>query len=123
VLGAAVVVWRRGSAGREFLVLHRRVHDVDEGDWVWTPPSGMRTAGESAADNAARELREETGLELVLTQVVDAPWAVFTAEAPRDAEVILDDEHDRYEWLPLEGACARCLPVQVADGIRRAAAS
>lgn len=123
MLGAAVVVWRRGATGREFLVLHRAVHSVDDGDWVWTPPSGMREAGEDAVANAVRELGEETGLDLPVVQVLDAPWAVFVAEAPGDADVTLDAEHDRCAWLPLDEACARCRPLEVAEGIRTAAAA
>jgi hypothetical protein len=39
------------------------------------------------------------------------------------ADVRLDDEHDRYEWLSLEQAAARCLPVLVGESFRRVAAS
>ena len=108
--GAAVVV-RRGD---EVLVL-RRVEFHANGDWEWTPPSGAREPGETALENAVRELREETGLELPLTQVRGDPWALFVAEAPGDAEVVLDAEHDRYEWVTVAEARARCRPDVVAD--------
>jgi 8-oxo-dGTP pyrophosphatase MutT (NUDIX family) len=125
-VAAAIVVWRRGpSGGREFLVLHRRHHGPDyAGDWAWTPPAGARQPGESPKSAAVRELREETGLDLALVALESATEAValFAAEAPADAEVVLEPEHDRFEWLSLEEAVTRCLPPVVGEGLRRAAA-
>jgi 8-oxo-dGTP pyrophosphatase MutT (NUDIX family) len=119
-----VVVWREGAVGREFLVLHR-AHDGPEyaGDWAWTPPSGARQPGEAPRDAAARELREEAGLELPVApiQSPNPDVALFVAEASRDAEVTLDAEHDAYSWLPLDKAASLCLPATVADGLRHAA--
>ena len=66
--GAAIVVYRRGPEGLEFLILHRAYDDADfEGDWAWTPPSGARYPAESIKACAARELVEETGLALKLS--------------------------------------------------------
>jgi 8-oxo-dGTP pyrophosphatase MutT (NUDIX family) len=122
-----VVVWREGTAGgREFLVLHRVHFGPDfAGDWAWTPPSGARQPGEDPGAAAARELREETGLELALTQAQspNPEVALYVAQAPRDAEVALDAEHDAHRWLPLEAAGDLCLPATVAEGLRAAAAS
>src|SRR5918996_1392674 len=58
--GCAVVVWREGSNGREYLILHRVTdHGPEhEGDWAWTPPSGVRHPAEDVDDTAERELRE-----------------------------------------------------------------
>jgi 8-oxo-dGTP pyrophosphatase MutT (NUDIX family) len=121
-----VVVWREAAEGREFLVLHRAHFGPDfAGDWAWTPPSGARQPGEPPEVASARELREETGLDLRLTQVesADPDVALHIAEAPRDAEVVLDAEHDAHRWLPLDDAAELCLPARVADGLRAAAAS
>jgi 8-oxo-dGTP pyrophosphatase MutT (NUDIX family) len=119
-----VVVWREGTAGREFLVLHRAHFGPDfAGDWAWTPPSGARQPGEDPAAAATRELREETGLELPLARV-ESPnpdIALYVAEAPAAAEVALDPEHDAHRWLPLDAAAGLCLPATVADGLRAAA--
>jgi 8-oxo-dGTP pyrophosphatase MutT (NUDIX family) len=121
-----VVVWREGVAAREFLVLHRAHFGPDfVGDWAWTPPSGARQPGEDPAAAAERELREEAGLELTIAPL-ESPnpeVALYVAEAPPDAEVTLDPEHDAFEWLPLEEAFARCLPAAVATGLAAAAAS
>jgi 8-oxo-dGTP pyrophosphatase MutT (NUDIX family) len=120
---ACVVVWRAGAGSREFLVLHR-AHFGPEfaGDWAWTPPSGARQPGEAPAVAAARELREETGLELALVRIdsPDPDVALYLAEAPADAEVVIDAEHDAHRWLPLDEAAGLCLPPTVAEGLRAA---
>jgi len=125
---ACVVVWRHGPRGREFLLLHR-VHaggPEHHGDWAWTPPSGARLPGEAPDETARRELREETGLALLPTPVpgaaVSEDVALYVADAPPDVEVVLDDEHDGFVWLPLEEAVQKCLPAEVGAGIRNVAA-
>lgn len=123
---SCVVVWRSGETGREFLVLHRAHFSPHfAGDWAWTPPSGARQPGEEPDAAAARELREETTLELPLARV-DSPFpdlALYLAEAPAEVEVVLDAEHDDYRWLPLAAAAELCLPKRVGDGLRHAAAT
>ncbi|MGH3025397.1 MAG: NUDIX domain-containing protein [Gaiellaceae bacterium] len=125
----AVVVRRQQLGGpREFLLLHRLAPGGAsyEGDWAWTPPSGARQPGETADAAATRELEEEIGLALPLTPLPDVSAsedvALYVAEARPDAEVVLDDEHDRFLWLPLEEALPKCLPPVVASGLANAAA-
>jgi ADP-ribose pyrophosphatase YjhB (NUDIX family) len=123
-----VVVWREGELEREYLVLHRLAPGGPdfEGDWAWTPPSGARQPDEPARAAAARELREETGLTPAFEAVQDALGgnvALFVAEAARDAEVVLDDEHDRFAWLALHVAERLCRPREVAACLSKAAAA
>jgi 8-oxo-dGTP pyrophosphatase MutT (NUDIX family) len=116
--GAATVVWRRGIDGAELLVLHRAAGGVDyEGDWAWTPPGGGLEPGETHEECAARELFEEAGLDLPLTRVHGHPndFAAFVCELVGDVEIVLSDEHDRFEWLTFDEACARCKPQAVVD--------
>ena len=119
--GCSVVVWRTGDGGREYLILHRRTSlgPDHEGDWAWTPPSGARHPGENPHDSAARELLEETGLELEIARagVGGDEWAVYFAEAPTEADIVLDDEHDRFRWVTAAEAERLCLPAMVGESI------
>lgn len=121
--GCAVVVWRAGEDEREYLILHRVTEHGPgyEGEWAWTPPSGVRHPAEDADDAAERELRDETGLELpiVPTGAGDRAWPVYAAEAPRDARIVLNAEHDRFRWLPAPEAGRVCLPSLVGRSITR----
>jgi 8-oxo-dGTP pyrophosphatase MutT (NUDIX family) len=117
--GATVVVRRRG----EVLLLHRAHEGPDyDGDWAWTPPSGSRLPGESPDGCARRELREEAGLDLEPVRVPSPydDWAYYVAEAPFDAEVVLDAEHDAYRWVTVEDARTLCKPPRVAATLRDA---
>jgi RimJ/RimL family protein N-acetyltransferase/8-oxo-dGTP pyrophosphatase MutT (NUDIX family) len=121
--GAGVVVRRPGLAGPEFLLLHRVHEGPDyEGDWAWTSPSGARHPGEPVLTGAVRELAEEAGLHGLDLRPVDLSggWAVFAAEVDAAAAVVMvDPEHDRFEWLPRDAALARIAPESVADNFRR----
>jgi len=117
--GATVVVRR----GRDCLLLHR-AHEgpAYDGDWAWTSPAGARAPGEHVDACARRELREEAGLELEPVRVPyhEGDWALYVVDAPDDAEVALDAEHDAYRWLPVEEAAALCKPQRVADALLHA---
>lgn len=125
---ACVVVWRYAPRGREFLLLHRLHAGGPDyhGDWAWTPPAGARFPGEAPDETAKRELGEETGLALLFTPVPEAAVSedvsLYVAEAPPEALVVLDEEHDCFLWLPLEDAVEKCLPAAVGAGIRNVAA-
>lgn len=117
-VAVSVAVWRAAPGRREWLILHRRHRGATyEGEWAWTPPAGARLPGESVDDAVRRELREETGLALDLfaTTCGGEDVAVFAAEAPPDAQVQLDAEHDRYLWVELAEARERCLPRVVGE--------
>ena len=122
--GASVVVYRRCGTAYEYLVLHRAHEGPDyEGDWAWTPPSGARFPGEAVKVCARRELAEETGMSLppLPTAFGTDEWEVYLAQAPATWEVVVSEEHDRFEWLPAAEAIARCLPAVVGESIRRVA--
>ncbi len=72
----------------------------------------------------ARELEEESGVRgrpapLLLASV---EWAVVEMVVPWGTHIVVDGvEQDRYEWLTLEEACARCLPPIGGESLRLAA--
>ena len=60
VLAAGAVVTRKGPEGREVLLVHRPKYD----DWAF--PKGKQDPGEHITATAAREMLEETGVEIRL---------------------------------------------------------
>lgn len=121
--GAMVVVRRAGSEGEQFLLLHRHHHGPDHvGDWAWTPPAGARLPGEAILQGAVRELGEEAGLADVDLRPVDLSggWALFAAEVDPTTPIVIDCEHDRYDWLGSQAALALLAPDIVAQAFRRA---
>ena len=58
----AVVMVVRDEADEHMLLIHE--YRMELGRWIYGLPGGLIEAGESAADCAARELLEETGLEI-----------------------------------------------------------
>lgn len=84
------------------------------GDRLWKD-----RLGERPEQAAVRELREETGLDLSAlydvtvssfflhaTQTIQMA-IVFAAFVESDSEILLSDEHQRFEWLSLDEACDR----------------
>jgi len=103
----------------ELLVLHRS----PEHGGYWHGVAGGVEPGEAPALAAARELREETGLEAVPVDLhrpyeySPEPWEAgaahgfarirvecFLAEAPVGWEPRLDGEHDAYRWCTADAA-------------------
>jgi len=75
VVVAAVIIKEK-----KVLLLKRREEDVYPG--IWELPSGKRELGETSIEALVREVKEETGLSVV----VDRPISVFeyTVETPTE---------------------------------------
>lgn len=92
------------------------------GELQWTLPKGTQEAGESIAETALREVREETGLEVELLTELDTIdyWFVWTPEQTRyhkfvhyflmravGGDLALHDrEMEEARWFPMEEAPA-----------------
>ncbi len=58
----AVIMIIHDQTGNKILL--NREYRMAVGEWVYNFPAGLIDAGETVAESAARELREETGLQL-----------------------------------------------------------
>jgi diaminopimelate epimerase len=139
-----VYVYRKGP---EFLLLRR----IERLGGFWQGVTGAPDWGESDEDAAAREVREETGLDVSVRPlgyryelrkdeaeewsaalwdrvyepgVETVPEEVYAAEAPVGQEPMLaSGEHDDYRWCALDEALGLLKFEENREGLRRAARS
>jgi 8-oxo-dGTP diphosphatase len=104
---AGAVLWRRCSDGLQIALVHRPRYDD------WSLPKGKREGREHALLTAVREVREETGLRVVLGRrlvsthyLVDGRpkrvdyWAARMADpAASPGGFVPNDEVDELAWL------------------------
>lgn len=112
--GVAVVLLKNTPSGYKVLLL-KRATSVLSGIWCYI--GGSIEEGEKAWEAALREVREETGISKVTlftsnkfdqfysakeNYIYIAP--VFVGYVDDDQEVILNYEHNEYEWLTINEA-------------------
>ena len=137
----AVVVRRPGKRGTEFLVVLRSPEKLG----YWHLVAGGVDGDEDAGAAAARELREETGLDAEPSPRRPARlrprrrprvgagalrgrdraivvWP-FVADAPPGWEPVLDEEHVDHRWLDADDAVELLHYPEPREAVRRAAAS
>jgi dATP pyrophosphohydrolase len=113
----SVVVVRNAPGRAEVLLLLRAGPKLPG---LWCQVAGVVEANETAWQAALRELREETALtpvrfysadiceqfyESSQNAIILVP--VFVAFVAADAEVVMNKEHERYEWLSFDEARQR----------------
>lgn len=118
---AGIILFRNTPRGREYLVIRSSREDKTKPEF-WDFPKGVLEPGEKGIDAAHREAGEEVGIKgLKLCpnfkdtvhyftrrdgKPVPKYVAMFLAESKTE-KVRLSWEHDKYEWLPYEGAYQR----------------
>jgi dihydroneopterin triphosphate diphosphatase len=125
-----VYVIRHNAGDWRVLVLQRAADASRPGSWETV--YGKIDSGERPEHAAVREMREETGLELSAlydvtvssfflhsTQTIQMA-IVFAALVESDADVILSDEHQRFEWMSVDEACDRFTWPRAAQALRDA---
>jgi thiamine-phosphate pyrophosphorylase len=122
VAGAAVIALR----GDEVLLV-RRAKEPRQGDW--SPPGGSIEPGETARLAAAREALEETGLRLIVRDVVDVFDAIIPAADGRPgfhycvADFLAEPEDPLAKPLPGDDALdARWVPFSEVEALGVSAA-
>ena len=111
IVASGALIWRMRDGALEVLIIHRPRYD----DWSW--PKGKQDPGESLAETAIREIREEVGLQVVLGvplavtsyPVGGRPKDVFywAAELPEGARALADEgEVDELRWVTTDVARA-----------------
>lgn len=117
----------------EALLLHRAPGRVLPG--LWQGVSGLVEEGESIAEAALREVREETGFHgsaieafYHLDYVTEFYWepsdalmasAYFALRIAPGVDPELSEEHDDFRWLPLDDALAMAVWPGYREGLSR----
>ncbi|WP_219461272.1 NUDIX hydrolase [Nonomuraea rhizosphaerae] len=104
---AGAVVWRGDERRPEVAVIHRPAYDD------WTFPKGKLKHGEHVIEAGLREVREETGMGIVLGRALPPVHYLakgrlkrvdyWAARATDDgADFVPGDEVDEMRWLPID---------------------
>ncbi len=110
IQAAGGLVWRESALGRKLLVVHRPRYD----DWSF--PKGKMEAGETWTQTALREVAEETGLAVTLSDFAGSfSYLVgkrvkvvlyWNMKAHHETPFVPNEEVDRVKWLNVDEALA-----------------
>ena len=113
-LGVGVKAIVRDPAGRVLLIRRAMASGTDPG--AWDLPGGKLDYGETVAEALGREVREETGVTVIVGQPIHIThftkepfWVTcvtFVCEVT-GGEVQLSREHDDFAWIEPEDLSGR----------------
>ena len=124
-------VVHRSDAGRlQIVLVHRRQRPL------WALPKGTPDAGETLAETAVREAREETGLQVAIEEPISAINYFFVHQRTRFHKTVHfflmrpiggrledhDHEFDEVRWVGLEEALRLMTYATEREVVARAAA-
>lgn len=102
----------------QYLFLRRSLQKYPDLDQQWDIPGGRINPGEALPKALSREVKEETGLEIVGEPRLLAAQDIFISAAQKhvvrltyqvsaSGDITLSDEHDEYRWMELDQACSQ----------------
>lgn len=97
VVGVGGVIIEQGRA-----LLIRRGSEPLRGEW--SIPGGTLELGETLETGVTRELREETGLETRVLELIEVFDRIFTAEGKIASDT---EKHPRYHFVIVDYLCER----------------
>lgn len=126
---AGGVVHRAEEDRPEIVLVHRRVPPL------WALPKGTPDAGETLAETAVREAREETGLEVEIEEPISAISYFFVHGRTRYHKTVHfflmnatggrledhDHEFDEVRWVPIAEALELMTHATEREVVQRAA--
>jgi len=131
MVGVGVVVWRED----EFLLIQR---GKPPRRGAWSLPGGAQELGETVRETAAREIREETGVEIEVKELIDVFDTIsrddegrirlqytlidFTAEW-QSGDAVAGDDAMGVRWVKMDEIAEYNLWTETARAIRMSAAS
>ena len=129
---AGGIVYRTGSKGPLIALASRR---TQRGDLAWGLPKGLVEPGESTAETAVREVREETGLDAEIREPlgdmsyfyvwdgerVRKKVTIFLMEAVGGDTSLHDHEMEDVRWFTVLEAIERATFRSERDLLRRVA--
>jgi ADP-ribose pyrophosphatase YjhB (NUDIX family) len=107
------------------LLMVRRGHEPNEG--LWTVPGGRVEAGEYVSDALRREVREETGIDIevgdllgILEVAGDEHFVIldFLAQPLNDATPTASDDAAEARWVPLRDVAKLDCTPRFVDTLR-----
>ncbi|HAE36563.1 MAG: hypothetical protein UR85_C0004G0099 [Candidatus Nomurabacteria bacterium GW2011_GWF2_35_66] len=111
-LKVGVKILLKNKEGKHLIFKRSSEKYPEAGSDLWDITGGRIEPGSTLIDNLKREIKEETGLELIgepnlihaqdILRVTGKHVVRLTYVGEGEGEVILSDEHDDYKWLTID---------------------